>query len=99
MSRGGTGGLGGIGKPWYEKYKGDLKKDFITSRGVKMRPPKFYDSILEKEDPNALEEIKNRRLEAKIEATLNVDPMDYYRRLDDGHKIRQKRIKQLPRNL
>jgi hypothetical protein len=95
MSRGGTGGLGGIGKPWYEKYKGDLKKDFITSRGVKMRPPKFYDGLLEKEDPLKIEKLKEERKQRAIENQSD----DYYRRLDDAEKIKSKKIKQLIRKI
>lgn len=48
----------GIGRTWYDKYKGDLKKDFITRDGVKMKPPKYYDLQLEKEDIEAYENLK-----------------------------------------
>lgn len=42
---------GGIGKRWYLKYKRDLDKDYITIRGVKMRPPKYYDKLQEEDEP------------------------------------------------
>jgi hypothetical protein len=38
-----------IGKEWYEKYKNDLIKDFITSRNIKMKPPKYYDTLIKRE--------------------------------------------------
>lgn len=52
----------GIGKQWYDKYKGDLKKDYITYKGQKMKPPKFYDKLLEEEEPNTYKEVKAKRL-------------------------------------
>lgn len=85
----------GIGKPWYDKYKSDLKKDFITARGTKMKPPKYYDSLLESENILEYEELKERRKQDAIE---NQEP-DKYKRLDAGHRIKTKKIKQLVRNL
>lgn len=64
MSRGGSSAKnnqGGIGKPWYNKFKTDLQKDFITMRGIKMQPPQFYDNCLDQEDPYALELKKEKR--------------------------------------
>lgn len=40
----------GIAREWFNKYKKDLKKDFLTINGNKMKLPKYYDSILEIED-------------------------------------------------
>jgi hypothetical protein len=52
----------GLGKDWYKKYKTDLyPKDFVTCRGIKMQPPKYYDRLLEKEDPKLFNEIKMER--------------------------------------
>jgi len=86
----------GIGKPWYDKFKGDLKKDFITSRGVKMKPPKYYDGQLEIESPVQYEKLKEER---KQNAVKHNNKPDYFKRLEDGHKIKTKRIKNLPRIL
>ncbi|AXH74011.1 MAG: replication initiator protein [Microviridae sp.] len=85
----------GIGKTWYDLYKGDLKKDFITARGVKMKPPTYYDKQLEIEDPETYEKLKEERKQNAIE---NEQP-EKYARLRDAHKIKLKKIKQLPRNL
>jgi len=81
----------GIGKTWYDKYKGDLKKDFITARGIKMKPPKYYDTQLEIEDENAYEIMKNARKENVIEQPQA--------RLNDGEKIKLKKTKLLKRDL
>jgi hypothetical protein len=85
----------GIGKTWYDKYKNDLTKDFITARGVKMKPPKYYDSQLEIEDELAYEKIKEQR---RTSAMKHEKP-DKYRRLEDGNKIKEKKLKNLVRNL
>lgn len=85
----------GIGKPWYDKFKDDLRKDFITSRGTKMLPPKFYDKQLEKEDPHRYEQVKEKR---KLDAAERLKD-DYFDRLRDGEKIKEKKVKQLPRSL
>jgi len=41
----------GIGYRWWKKYRGDIQKGFITVRGHKMAPPKYYDR-LDKENFN-----------------------------------------------
>jgi hypothetical protein len=54
----------GIGKSWYEKYRTDcFPKDFVTVKGVKHPIPRYYDYLLEKEDPELYCEIKNKRIE------------------------------------
>jgi len=52
----------GIGKPWLEKFNKDIKRDdFVVLRGVPMKPPKFYGSQFEIEDPKRWAEIKAQR--------------------------------------
>lgn len=60
MSRGGTKGRG-IGYAWLQHYKGDTNKDFITLNGQKMGLPKYYDSILEAENPEDFLRRKEKR--------------------------------------
>lgn len=51
-----------IAKGWYEKFKSDAyPSDFLVLRGRKMKPPKYYDRLLELEDPEARAAIKARR--------------------------------------
>jgi len=50
-----------LGKGWYEKYKGDVKKDFITHKGKKLGIPKYYDKLREREDAIDFEEVKEKR--------------------------------------
>lgn len=52
----------GIGASWFEKYQGDVfPRDEVISNGRPARPPKFYDGLLERTDPEQLEEIKYLR--------------------------------------
>jgi hypothetical protein len=92
----------GIGKTWYDQFKNDLKKDFITVRGKKMKPPKYYDGLLEKEDIDAFEAIKEKRkLDAYEKNHIpGIDGMvEERRRQDDAHTIKERRIKSLVRSL
>ena len=53
----------GLGSQWYKKYKEDLYNyDECVINGVKTAVPKYYDTILQKEDPLELEDIKIERL-------------------------------------
>lgn len=39
----------GIGAPWLEKFSSDVyPRDYVVVRGKKMRPPKYYDKLIEK---------------------------------------------------
>lgn len=52
----------GIGKEWFDKFKGDVyPRDAVVFRGRDLRPPRFYDSQLEKQDPSTLALLKIRR--------------------------------------
>lgn len=56
-----------IAKDWYSAFKDDAyPSDFIVLRGVKMKPPKYYDRLLEIEDPEARAAIKARRMEEAL---------------------------------
>ena len=86
MSRGGTGGKGGIGKGWYEKYKRDIYKegrDEIIINGHKARPPKYYDGQYEIDDPQGHKEMKIKRaIKAQRRAKKNTqDRLDVKERV------------------
>lgn len=55
----------GIGAQWFEKYKTDVyPHDFVVLRNKKLRPPKYYDQLLEKCAKQEFERIKANRKEA-----------------------------------
>lgn len=54
----------GIGHDWYEQFKKDCyPKDFVTSKdGIKLKPAKYYDRLFDREYPDAMNLIKEKRL-------------------------------------
>lgn len=55
----------GIGREWITNFTSDCyPKDFTTIRGVRMRPPKYYDRYLEEVDPELYDQIKQGRTQA-----------------------------------
>lgn len=54
----------GIGATWFDRYWSDCyPKGFVTSAGIRYRPPRYYDRLLEARDPALFEEVKASRLE------------------------------------
>lgn len=52
----------GIGKRWYEKNKQHIyKQDTVFERGMQMRPPKYFDSLFEKDNPDGFLRVKQKR--------------------------------------
>lgn len=52
----------GLGGDWFKQFKSDCyPKDFVTVRGIKMKPPKYFDYLYEKVDETALALVKERR--------------------------------------
>jgi len=52
----------GLGYAWYQKFKSDVyPDDFVVMKGQKFRPPAYYDTLLEQEDPQEWERIRNAR--------------------------------------
>jgi len=66
MSNGGRNRSGGIGATWWQSYSSDVKRrGDVVVRGKSMRPPRYYDKLLELENPALLERFKAERL-AKV---------------------------------
>ena len=54
----------GIGHSWYQLYKTDLYPgDFAVMDGKKWPVPRYYDKLYKEENPEAFEEILERRIE------------------------------------
>jgi len=52
----------GIGRGWIEKYKNDIyAKDYFKYNGRNLRPCRYYDEFLKKEDPERYKQIKEKR--------------------------------------
>lgn len=85
-----------IGKDWYRDYKRDVyPSDSVVMRGKEMKPPKFYDRLLELEDPAAREVLRERRKAAS--AKREADQTS--RRLRDREQVKLAQTNQLKREL
>jgi len=52
----------GIGKKWYDRFKSDVyPADEFISRGIPTQPPRYFDRLLELDDPALLERLKVKR--------------------------------------
>ena len=65
----------GIGSAWFEKYKDDIyPKDFITVRGHKCKPPKYYDLKMELTNQKFMIGLKHNRVKrAKASPDNTID--------------------------
>lgn len=54
----------GIGAGWYEKFKGDVfpLDEVVTRGGRKFRPPRYYERLYEREDPEGFAKVKAKRV-------------------------------------
>lgn len=86
----------GIGSTWFEKYQGDVfPRDEVVSNGRLARPPKYYDGLLERDDPELLALIKHkRRIGANKHADNNTPD-----RLRVREKIKELQARRLTRSL
>jgi len=87
---------GGIASEWFKKYKTDVyPHDYVIVRGQKMKPPKYYDKLLKKIDPEEFEDIiYNREKTAKLNYLDNTPE-----RLLVKEQVQQARLDKLKRNL
>ncbi len=96
MSRGQkTDGKGGIGKGWIDKYYTDCyPKDYVTINGRKHKPPKYYDSQLEKIDLDMYQYVMAKR---ELHSFKNLP--DSSKRLMEKEKYRKQITSRLERSL
>jgi len=86
----------GISAHWFNTYKSDVyPKDSITVRGVPQNPPPYYDVLLERDDPDALEALKiTRKRNARKHLKDNTPE-----RLAARETVKKAQLSQLRRNL
>ena len=86
----------GIGKNWLEKYLPDVyPHDYVVINGVKCKPPKYYDNVLQVSRPYEFDDIKENRLTRINEHADNNTPD----RLAVRESITKARLKMLPRTV
>lgn len=86
----------GIGKPWLEKYSTDVyPHDYVIVNGKEAKPPRYYDQLFEKNDPEAWRQIAlERELDAQERAKDNTP-----RRLQDKEIVAKARASLKQRTL
>lgn len=85
----------GIGANWIEKFSDDTyKDDSVIINGKQTRPPKFYDGLLEKRDPQKYEAIKTERIRLAQKYQHDNTP----RRLAEKEKCLEAKQNQQQRN-
>lgn len=85
----------GLGAGWYEKYSTDCyPSDYLIHREMKMKPPKFYDKILEKTNELVFTQIKQTRKQQIKNDHLEDSPQR--RKVKDT--VKKSLFKQLKRN-
>ena len=86
----------GIGTTWLKKYQTDVyPHDYVIIRGKKMKPPKFYDKIYNKENPYEYDELLYKR---EINAKLNNED-NTQERLLVKEIVQNAKLQKLKRNL
>lgn len=86
----------GIGKQWFDKFKSDVyPEDFVVINGKRMRPPKYYDKLLEKEDIFTFSDIKMERIQSAMDHIEN----NTYERLIAREAYQLHKFDHLPRKL
>lgn len=75
----------GIGKKWFELYGSDVyPSDNVIVKGLRARPPRYYDSLVDVDDPELLASMKAKR---KVKALKYSDDQTP-RRLREREKVR-----------
>lgn len=85
----------GIARDFIDKYMDDVyPHDFVVVNGKKMRPPRYYDSVLKTERPYTFDDIKYKRA---LEAEKHLDN-NTPERLTVRELVMEQAISLLPRN-
>lgn len=85
-----------IGRNFYEKYSDEINtQDSILIKGQKRKVPRYYDKLLEREDPFLLEELKYIRAEQAHERRFD----NTAERLEVRRQVKESQISTLKRTL
>lgn len=95
MSRGGRNGRG-IASEWFEKYNADVyPHDHVIHDGRKLKPPRYFDKLLEQFNPTAMEVIRLAREERAKDLAEDNTPA----RLRDKEIVQTAKLNLKQRNL
>lgn len=88
----------GVGKAWYEKFKSDVFPSDevpVPGKGVFKKAPRYYEDLLEKDDPECLEDIKMRREKHRRENASEYTTDRLYAK----YRVKKDQVDQLKREL
>ena len=86
----------GIGKPFYDAYRSDLyPHDYVVIDGKQFRIPRYYDKLLERDDPKLLETLKRKRVQRAATKEHDHTP----ERLRDRETVKKAQVHKLKRQL
>ena len=90
----------GVGARWLEKFSTDVyPRDYVVIRGVKVKPPKYYDTLFVREDPGEFSEIVARR-ELDMDNLRKYDHLEFWpERMAVKESVTLARSSQLKREL
>lgn len=100
MSRGSKSlGTKGIGYGWYQRFKDDVYNHdvVVLDQGVSCRPPKYYDSQFELDNPEDYAKIKSKRSFKVRECANGNDVSKHPSRLPYREYVARRRITRLAR--
>jgi hypothetical protein len=85
----------GIGKAWFDKHKNDVyPDDHVIINGKEMKPPKYYDKLLEEMVPSDYRVVKAKREKASELFSEN----NTYERLRTRERVQDLKFKKLIRS-
>lgn len=86
----------GIGLEFYTEYKKDIYPgDHVVLNGYETKPPRYYDTLYEAEEPADMENIKFERVQQMQKYKSDNTPA----RLRDKEKVKLAQIKNLQREI
>ena len=86
----------GIARDWFEQFKDDIyPSDYVVIRnGIKCRPPRYYDSIYDLQNPEDFDMVKERRKSQLDQRLVDLTP----ERLAVREKVQLARFSKLQRS-
>lgn len=86
----------GLGAGWYDLFSADVfPDDECVADGKKLRPPRYYDGLLEKADPGLFASIKEKRVDHAFKRRSDFTP----ERLDVRERVLEARLSRLVRSV
>lgn len=75
-----------LGRTWFERYWQDVyPRDYVVINGFQLKPPRYYDKLLERMNPELMMQVREKRYAEAIEKSTYT--------LQAGEKIAQARAK------